>query len=190
MGRELRMVPPDWVHPKDDSGKFVPLLAGGFAEAVDDYETHDLPEWLEGRRLWDEEGKVKAADGIKTIAEVVAEAAQRGPLRMPPPSPTYEWWAGEMPTRPIESDYMPDFHEGTATHFMMYEDTSEGTPISPAFATAEELARWLTDTGASAFAGETASYEAWLATIKRGYAHSATMIGGRMISGVADTLRR
>jgi hypothetical protein len=68
---------------------------------------------------------------------------------------------------------------------MMYETTSEGTPISPAFATPEELAHWLDDNDASSFAGMTASYEAWLATIKRGSAPSAIFtpqIG--MISGV------
>jgi len=49
---------------------------------------------------------------------------------------------------------------------MMYETCTEGTPISPAFATPEELARWLADNEASAFGGMTASYEGWLRTIK------------------------
>src|SRR5574338_986242 len=40
--------------------------------------------------------------------------------------------------------------------FMMYENTTEGTPISPAFETLEELARWLADNKASSFANMTA----------------------------------
>lgn len=64
---------------------------------------------------------------------------------------------------------MPEFAEGTATHLMMYEDTSEGTPISPAFATAEELARWLTDNRASFFGGQTIGYEDWMEVIRRGW---------------------
>jgi len=55
---------------------------------------------------------------------------------------------------------------------MMYENTSEGTPISPPFETPEELARWLADNNASAFGGMTATYEQWLATCKGLYAPS------------------
>ena len=52
---------------------------------------------------------------------------------------------------PGPEDFMPEFAEGTATHFRMYESVSEGTPISPPFETAEKLASWLVDTGASSF---------------------------------------
>ena len=68
---------------------------------------------------------------------------------------------------------MRAFAEGTATHFMMYKTCSEGTPISPAFATPEELAHWLADTGASSFGRMTSPYEAWLRVCQGGYAPSA-----------------
>lgn len=42
---------------------------------------------------------------------------------------------------------------------MIYETCSEGSPISPAFETPEELARWLTD---NSFGSMTATYEQWL----------------------------
>lgn len=48
---------------------------------------------------------------------------------------------------------------------MMYENTTEGTPISPAFFSAEELAHWLEDNGASWFGDQLASYAAWLLVI-------------------------
>ena len=71
----------------------------------------------------------------------------------------YSDWAGE---RPDPSDCMPVWTPEEATHYMMYEDTTEGTPISPAFPTPEELAQWLTDTGAPIFGPLTAHYERWL----------------------------
>ncbi len=85
---------------------------------------------------------------------------------------------------PDQKDYMPAWTDAEATHLMMYEDTSEGTPISPAFATAEELARWLADNKASAFGEMTATYEDWLAMIGKGWAPSAVIVGGKMTSGV------
>lgn len=67
-----------------------------------------------------------------------------------------------------------------------------GTPISPAFETPEELARWLVDNNASAFAGETASYEGWLRICKGGFAPSAVLTvrpeGGGTIQNGVDAL--
>lgn len=90
---------------------------------------------------------------------------------------------------PDINDYMPDWPDEERTHLMMYESTSEGTPLSPAFATPEELARWLADNNASAFGSMTASYEQWLATCRQGWAISAVMVDGVMTSGVADNSR-
>lgn len=142
MGREVRMVPANWQHPKDKSGKYIPLFGHSFAREAAN---------------WDVESA--------------------------------KWNAGERPDypRPVESDYMPDWPREQRTHFQMYECTSEGTPISPVMETAEQLARWLVDNAASAFAGMTATYEQWLATIRRGSAPSAIMApetGGKMVSGV------
>ena len=85
---------------------------------------------------------------------------------------------------PDKNDYMPDWTEDQRTHLMMYEDTSKGTPISPAFKTPEELARWLVDNNASAFGGEGASYEGWLRVAKGGFAPSMIISNGRIESGV------
>ena len=54
----------------------------------------------------------------------------------------------------------------------MYENTSQGTPISPVFDNAEDLAQWLADNGATSFGSSTATYDQWLSTIKRGFAPS------------------
>jgi len=69
--------------------------------------------------------------------------------------------------------------------YQVWETTSEGSPISPAFETPEELARWLADNKASAFGSQTASYETWLKFIcGPGWAPSAVMENGMMKSGV------
>jgi hypothetical protein len=72
---------------------------------------------------------------------------------------TYEQYSGQRPHR---DDYMPNCPIEQRTHLMMYENTSEGTPISPSFATPEELARWLVDNKASSFGSSIGSYEGWL----------------------------
>ena len=75
---------------------------------------------------------------------------------------------------PCSFNYMPDWPESERTHFMMYEDTTEGTPKSPAFETPEELAQWLADSGASSFAHFAATYDEWLTVCN----------GRRALSGV------
>jgi hypothetical protein len=91
-----------------------------------------------------------------------------------------DYWGGG----PQSCDYMHP--EGERDGWQMYEDVSEGTPISPVFNTPEELARWLANAGASAFAGMTATYEQWLAMIVgSGSAISALIIPGvGLVSGV------
>lgn len=56
----------------------------------------------------------------------------------------------------------------TGAGYQMWETCTEGSPISPSFATPEELARWLADNGASAFADHTASFDDWLGMIVGG----------------------
>ncbi|MCG7507100.1 hypothetical protein [Mesorhizobium retamae] len=154
MGREVRMVPADWQHPrytKDNApfdravGRYIPMFDGGYKEAAE--------EFMEKAN----------AEGLEAALDYYGSA-------------------------PKEDEYMPDWPEDQRTHFMMYEDTSEGTPISPAFATPEELAKWLADTGASAFANETATYEQWLRIARGGWAPSAIVVGGKLVSGIAADL--
>lgn len=93
------------------------------------------------------------------------------------------WLKKDLPNYGM--DVMPQWPAAERTHWQMYESTSEGTPISPVMESPEKLARWLADHKASAFAGQSASYEAWLSTIKRGSAASAVLtVGEGLISGV------
>ena len=85
---------------------------------------------------------------------------------------------------PDSDNYMPDWEESEKTHLMMYETTSEGTPISPPFKTPEELAQYLFSTGASSFGRMTATYEQWLRVCRGGYAPSAILDSNGIRSGV------
>ena len=76
------------------------------------------------------------------------------------------------------------FPDDVPLGYCMYETCTEGTPISPVLSSPEELARWLTDHGASAFGDMTASYEDWLKTCRSGWAPSMVAVGGHVMSGV------
>jgi hypothetical protein len=161
MGREVRMIPAGWEHPKERNqyhGMFYKPLLPDFAARHAEW-VEDKAKWAEGFVRDYANGGWKPKDNKYSFEELIG-------------------------AEPNPAHYMPDFEPGTATMFVMYEDTSEGTPISPAFATPEELARWLADNGASSFGSNTASYEAWLSTIKRGSAPSAIFSSAGLQSGV------
>ena len=63
---------------------------------------------------------------------------------------------------PLFQDEMPQWSEDEATHYQMYEETTEGTPISPIMETPEALASWLYENEVSWCGSITATYEAWL----------------------------
>lgn len=89
-------------------------------------------------------------------------------------------------TEPDPNDYMPDFGSDPLDRlgYCMYEETSEGTPISPVFETVEKLASWLAKNNASAFGNNTATYEQWLDTCRRGWAPSLIFDEQGLRSGV------
>lgn len=149
MGREVRMVPANWQHPKyTENDATWPSQVGRYKPLIDQKYSDAAAEFL----------AMANKDGLKAAID----------------------WMG----CPEQDKYMPEWDDAERTHFMMYEDTSEGTPISPAFATPEELARWLADTGASSFGSMTATYEQWLYVAKGGFAPSAVFVDGQMKSGV------
>ena len=168
MGREVRRVPADWQHPKHWTGgmrgpeeRYKPLYPGEkYQPAVDEWD-EKCAKWKAGWR-----------------PDYCTSEEHRAMC--------YEQWSGQRPHR---DDYMPNWPAEQRTHLMMYEDTTEGTPISPAFATPEELARWLADTNASAFGSDGASYEAWLRIALGGWAPSMVFtLEAGLQSGVAAAL--
>lgn len=163
MGREPRRVPPDWQHPIDARGSYDPLFEPGrpVAEIIAEYD-REKAQWESGAH------PDQLPGGL---------APGRDPKEC-----SWEKWHGH---RPLPEHYMPFWPAEQATHWQMYETCTEGAPISPVFATPEELARWLANNGASAFADQTSSYEQWLKTILRGGSIGSFMItGDGFISGV------
>lgn len=129
MGREIRFVHKNWVHPKGDNGSEIPLFDG------DDY--------MEALSEWDNDVKERGLQGA------------------------IEWNDGP----PDKRDYMTTWSDNKKTHMMMYEDTSEGTPVSPIFPKKDKrkLAKWLVDNNASYFGDEGASFNHWLSVIDGGF---------------------
>ena len=167
MGREVRRVPADWQHPKHWTRglhgmeeRYKPLFPGErYQPKVDEWD-EECAKWKAGWR-----------PGHCDDAEHRAMC--------------YEQYAGQRPHR---DDYMPNWPDSERTHLMMYEDTSEGTPISPAFATPEELARWLVDNNASAFGDSTGSYEGWLRVARGGWAPSSMVATAAGLTSGVDAL--
>lgn len=160
MSRELRKVPANWEHPRDDQGEFIPLLGGSFKKEAAEWD-EAAKQWAGGFcRNFKDEWRPKKADETGT----------------------YEEWEGP---RHEEHEYMPDWPEAERTHYQMYETTTDGIPISPVMETPEALAHWLADNGASASADQTASYDHWLAMIKKGRSPTfVTEPGKSLVSGV------
>lgn len=165
MGREVRRVPANWQHPKNEHGRYIPLHGESVSEQ---------------QRKWDE-GAAKWAEGLRDDWKGGWRALDAYERAM-----SFAEWYGK---RPEPGDYMPDWPESERTHWQMYEDTTEGTPISPVMDSPESLARWLADNGASAFGSMTATYDQWLATCRRGWVPgmvSGPHTGGALVSGVED----
>ncbi len=161
MGREVRRVPPDWQHPEQDNPRDrrgespVPLFAGRNFKPIFELKqpfAEVLAEWQRGLKLW-----------LRGEHPTQIEYRDRGDREsyMRPTRRRYEEW--DAGPAPLESDYMPYWPPEQRTHWQMYECTTEGTPISPVFATPEKLARWLAE-NAEAW-GDGGTYEEWLSMI-------------------------
>lgn len=137
MGREIRRVPPNWEHPrqeckhspwaggcdeaKEHGGKcYKPLYDKSYREAVAD--------WKEGYAAWEA--------GTHESLKYYTEDGKR-----------CEYW--EYDTPPDPEYYRPDWADGEATWFQVYQTVSEGSPVSPPFATREELVEYLVAHGDS-----------------------------------------
>lgn len=109
MGREIRKVPANWEHPKNEKGKYIPLLNGNFYEF--------LAEWEEGKEQWDK-GYYKCYN------------SKNWEPKEKTMNYSYEEWNGDKPKL---EDYMPQWSEDEKTHIQLYEDTSEGTPLTEVY---------------------------------------------------------
>lgn len=121
MGREIRQVPKNWKHPKDNQGKYIPLFDQTYDEV--------LAAWQKVAKSW-KDGTHPALKDEPWLKEEF---------------PQYENYGNVSPQKEL---YRPVFTE-PATCYQIYENVSEGTPVSPIFETKTEMKEWLVEQGYS-----------------------------------------
>ena len=146
MGTAVRRVPSDWAHPKDESGRYLPLRDGlDFERRARQWDEH-AAKWQQGLCR-----DLNTNDWEPIKADLLAI--------------TYAEYEG---SRPDPQEYTPQWPEAECTHWQMYEEVTEGTPMSPVCASPEELARWMADhDDANGRGGTLLNYWDWLAFVRR-----------------------
>lgn len=118
MGREIRLVPPNYQHTaRNQHGHFKSMFDKTFKQACDEWDAGEA-EWLAGTS--EESKKYKSK------------------------YPHYADWNSARPDNP--ENYRP-WEDSEGTWFQVWETVSEGSPVTPAFATKEELVEYLVKHG-------------------------------------------
>ena len=165
MGREIRMVPPNWSHPKNDRGHLQPMFGRSFED--------ELAEWLENL------DRIRAGD-LTEIERECYTGDGKNPLAE---------WLNDEGCAPDPKYYAP-WKKDEATWFQVWETVSEGTPVTPPFATRDELVAYLVAGGDDwdrqrGRGGYTrAQAEAF---VNAGWAPSAVMVGGQMFNAIESS---
>lgn len=148
MGRQLRKVAANWQHPKNEKGNYIPLLDGNFTER--------LAKWEEGNKQWENGFVDDWNGGWKPKEEKYKD--------MP-----FGEWDGE---KPLKEDYMPEWTEAEKTHIQLYENTTEGTPISDVYK-ADDLEKLCEHAAenCSTFADFKATKEEWMQMLGKDFVH-------------------
>lgn len=137
MGREIRRVPAGWEHPK---GMYQRLVMGNSGDIIADFlrgVAQQRHEWCEEYKpLYDRSYKDAKREWDENNA-LWAEGKHPDQLAGHGEGMTWEEWDG---AEPDPDYYRPHWTPEEATHYQMYETVSEGTPVSPVFASLEELA--------------------------------------------------
>ncbi len=125
MGREIRRVPPNWQHPLKESCPHYPTCdqmcyQPKYEQNIDDA----LNEWLKD---FDRVRAGNMDDFEKTCYASLAE------------------WIKDNP--PPDLDYYVNYKKEEATWYQVYQTVSEGSPVTPPFATQEELIDYLVENG-------------------------------------------
>lgn len=77
-----------------------------------------------------------------------------------------------------------DVRPPTGEGWQLWETVSEGSPVSPVFTTAEDLARWMASPAPDSEFSRASSYEVALRFVQRGWAPSMLSSGGVLKTGV------
>lgn len=134
MGRELRRVPPNWEHPKENKPNFSRMsMEERYTPLHDDSCESAWEDWWQRYQNWLDGGH----------EEVIAEyGAEEYPRDQP-----YTSFCNYDGAPPRPEHYRPQWKDGEATWWQVYETVSEGTPVSPPFETQAELVEYLVENG-------------------------------------------
>ena len=137
MGRELRKVPSNWEHPKRGDGKYQPMLNKYYGDA--------LTEWIENHNQWE----------LGTHPDLVRDPSLKTDY------PFFAMWDGNAPD--VDYCQTKKYKDEELTHIQLYENISEGTPVSPVFK-AEELEKLCeyASENCTTFASFKATKEEWI----------------------------
>lgn len=127
MGREIRKVPPNWEHPKytADTAKYSNHI-GSYMPMFDERFDAKFSGWLA------DFDRVRGGD----LTDIERECYPLG---------LANWLQDEgMPPDPA---YYRPYTDEEATWFQVYETVSEGSPVTPPFATKAELVDYLAANG-------------------------------------------
>jgi hypothetical protein len=146
MGRELRRVPENWEHPKNDYGKYQPMYNKYYGDA--------LNEWLKQHNQWE--------DGTHPDLIDKPERKEKYPF--------YAEWGGNPPD--ISYYQTRKYTDEELTHIQLYETTTEGTPKSPVFKAdqLDELCEFAAE-NCTTFASFKATKEEWKQMLTDGFVH-------------------
>jgi len=127
MGREIRRVPADWQHPRGEDGDYQPMYDKAYDDAA--------KSWVGALIDWENGGEQRQR----------AEASEYNTRWF------WDWEDGP----PNPACYRKKtWTDDEATHYQVYETVTEGTPVSPVFASLEELEDWLVSEGHSRHAAK------------------------------------
>lgn len=159
MGREIRMVPPNWEHPrytKDDAER--PEDVGEYRSCFDEVYEETAEKWVVDCALWAEGKHPDQSEFCRFYWE-------------------YAGVPDEMTCRPAFTE--------APTWFQVYQTVSEGSPTTPPFATREELIDYLVERGDFSHQRYPQDFpkptrEDATAFVNSGYAPSMVVDGGKI----------
>ena len=162
MGREIRRVPPNWQHPKseDRADRDQPMYDRHYDDAK--------AEWIAGLMKWEageDPTRLKYPNDDGTLMDY------------------WEWYGN-----PPERAYYRPWRDHEATWYQLWQTVSEGTPVSPPFATQEELIAHLAAHGDGGWGasgpGGWGEERARRFVMGDGWAPSMVLSGNRLMTGV------
>lgn len=137
MGREIRRVPKGWEHPKRDNGSYHPMRDASYEEAANEWLNNCIL-FSQGKHPYQLENKYNANE--------------------------YKYWWDFDGTPPEIDYYLPTWKPEERICYQIYENVSEGTPVSPVFESEEEMVQWLIKQGHSENASRKFVEDGWVMT--------------------------